>query len=267
MVGTTFANYSVIERLNHGGMADVYRIANASNQRFALRVLLPELRFHWKERRRFHWGCSVNQHFNHPNVIHLFVEGKFHGLRYAVLELIEGHNLKECILRADPQLRPNRLKLLTGMAAGLAHIHERGYLHLDFKPENILITHTYDSKIIDFDLAIPRPSKPTKVAKLSGTPVYLAPEQILHQPIDERADVFAFGLTAYEMLTGKKPITGDTFDDVIRKYADFNQYLKPPRAHAPDILPGIERIVLKCLEKDVTRRYPSMGFVLRDLQS
>ena len=85
--------------------------------------------------------------------------------------------------------------------------------------------------------------------------------------MDERADIFTFGLTAYEMLTGKKPITGDTLDEVIQKYANFDQYLKSPRTHAPDISPNLERVILKCLEKDVTRRYPSMGFVLRDLQS
>ena len=267
MVGTTFANYSVIERLNRGGMSDVFLVADAKDRRFALRVLLPELRFRWNARRRFRWGCSVNRQFDHPNVIHLFAEGKFRGLRYCVIEHVEGPNLKECIIRADPQLRPNRLKLLIGMAAGLAHIHERGFIHLDFKPENVLTTRAYEPKIIDFDLAIPRPARPKKITKLSGTPVYLAPEQLLREPVDERADIFAFGLTAYEMLTGKKPISGNTLDEVINKYADFNQHLKPPRTHAPDIQPAIERVILKCLEKDVTRRYPSMGLVVRDLQS
>ena len=267
MLGSTFANYTVLERLNHGGMADVYLVADAQERRVALRILLPELRFHWKERRRFRWGCDVTRQLDHPNVVHLFEDGKFRGLRYCVIEYIAGPNLKECILRADPQLRPNRQKLLTGMAAGLAHIHDRGFLHLDFKPENILTTLTYDPKIIDFDLAIPRPARPKKAATLSGTPAYLAPEQILRQPVDERADIFAFGLTAYEMLTGKKPITGNTFEEVIGKYANFDQHLKPPRTHAPDIAPGLERVILKCLAKDVTRRYPSMGLVLRDLQS
>ena len=267
MVGTTFANYSVIERLNHGGMSDVYSISDANNQRFALRILLPEFRFRWNARRRFHWGCSVNQKLEHPNIARFIEEGKFRGLRYCVLELVEGPNLKECILRGDPQLRPNRLKLLTGMAAGLAHIHSRGFIHLDFKPENVLTTRAYDPKIIDFDLAIARPDHPKITAKLAGTPVYLAPEQILRQPVDERADIFAFGLTAYEMLTGKKPITGNTLDEVMQKHADFSQHLKPPRTHAPDIQPGIERVILKCLEKDVTRRYPAMSLVVRDLQS
>jgi serine/threonine-protein kinase len=105
------------------------------------------------------------------------------------------------------------------------------------------------------------------VRRLSGTPAYLAPEQILRQPVDERADIFAFGLTAYEMLTGKKPVTGNTFHEVIRKYASFEHHLKPLRAHVEDIPHAIERVVLKCLERDVSRRYPSMSLVVRDLQS
>ena len=267
MIGTAFPNYSVIERLNHGGMSDVYLITDANNRRFALRVLLPELRFRWSARRCFRWGCFVNRQLDHPNIVRCFEDGKFRGLRYCVLEFIAGPNLKECIIRADPQLRPNRLKLLTGMAAGLAHIHERGFIHLDFKPENVLTTRAYEVKLIDFDLTIARPDRPRKIAKLSGTPVYLAPEQLLRQPVDERADIFAFGLTAYEMLTGKKPITGNTLAEVIQKYSNFDKHLKPPRTYAPDILPAIERVILKCLEKDVTRRYPSMGLVVRDLQS
>ncbi|MCG3149264.1 MAG: Serine/threonine-protein kinase StkP [Verrucomicrobiae bacterium] len=267
MVGSTFANFTILERLAHGGMAEIYLVVDGSGQRSVLRVLLPQYRFDWTHSRRFRTGCEVTSRLNHPNVARCTECGKFRGRRYCILEYVEGANLKECILRNDPQLRANQMKLLTGLAAGLAHIHERGFLHLDFKPENVLISRSYDPKIIDFDLAIPRPATPKKVAKLSGTPTYLAPEQLMRQPVDERADIFAYGLTVYEMLSGKKPITGNTRDEVLQKYADFNQHLKPLRTHVPTIPPVIERVVLKCLEKDVARRYPSMSLVVRDLQS
>jgi eukaryotic-like serine/threonine-protein kinase len=230
-------------------------------------VLLPSLRFSWVSCRRFRWGCEVESQLTHPNVARCLEYGKFRGRRYAVLEYVEGPNLKECILRNDPILPENRLHLLVGMAAGLAYIHERGFMHLDFKPENVLVTKSADPKIIDFDLTVLRPSEPKRVTKLSGTPAYLAPEQIMREPVDERADIFAFGLTAYEMVTGKKPIIGNTIREVIQKYAQFENHLKPLRAHVPDIPHNIERVILKCLERDVTRRYPSMGLVARDLQS
>jgi serine/threonine protein kinase len=267
MLGTTFAGYTILERINRGGMADIYLAADQSGQRFVMRILLPALRFHWTSRRRFRWGCEVESQLQHPNIVRCIRYGSFRGSLYAVLEHVDGPNLKERILRADPLLVEHRLRLLVGMASGLAHVHERGFLHLDFKPENVLVGKNAEPKILDFDLSVLRPAEPKRAAKLSGTPAYLAPEQILGQPVDERADIFAFGLTAYETVTGKKPITGETIQQVIRKYANFEEHVKPPRVHTPDLAHNLERIILKCLERDVARRYPSMALVVRDLQS
>ncbi len=266
MTGTTFAGFDVQERINRGGMADIYRATDRSGHEFALRVMLPEHRFSWGRIHQFRWGCKVLSQLDHPNVVHFFGDGKFRGQRYAILEYVDGPNLKERILRNDPLLKAKQLSLLIGMASGLAHLHERGFIHLDFKPENVVIPRTYEPKLIDVDLAIQRPARPKRAKTLSGTPSYLAPEQIARQPVDERADVFAFGLTAYELLTGKKPITGDTREEVLQKYARFDEYLKPIRAHLPEIPVWLEKVILKCLEKDVERRYPSMGLVVRDLQ-
>ena len=267
MIGTTFANFNVLEKINQGGMADVYLVTDQQGERFILRVLLPEFRLHWGRTRQFDWGSKVMQQLDHPNIVHFYGSGTFRGLRYAVIEYVDGPNLKEAILRGDPNLRAHQLKLLMGMASGLAHVHERGFLHLDFKPENILVPKiTYDPKLLDFDLAIPRPTKPKRAAKLSGTPFYLAPEQLARQPVDERADIFSFGITAYEMLTGRKPITGETREEILSKYADFNEHLRPPRTLVPDVPRAIEAVVLKCLEKDPERRYPAMSLVVRDLQ-
>lgn len=267
MIGTTFANFNVLEKINQGGMADVYLVTDQQGERFILRVLLPEFRLHWGRTRQFDRGSKVMQQLDHPNIVHFYGSGTFRGLRYAVIEYVDGPNLKEAILRSDPNLRAHQLKLLMGMASGLAHVHDRGFLHLDFKPENILVPKTtYDPKLLDFDLAIPRPTKPKRAAKLSGTPFYLAPEQLARQPVDERADIFSFGITAYEMLTGRKPITGETREEILGKYADFNEHLRPPRTLVPDVPRAIESVVLKCLEKDPERRYPAMSLVVRDLQ-
>ena len=265
--GTTFAGFSIVQRLAHGGMADIYLAQDRNGHQFALRILMPEFRSHWRTKQRFAWGCEVLTKLHHHNVVHVHTTGTFNGLRYVVLEYVERGNLKEHIIRNNPALTVNRLRLLSGMAAGLAHIHNRGFLHLDFKPENILVTLSYEPKITDFDLAIIRPDRPKRIATLSGTPSYLAPEQISREPVDERADIFAFGLTAYELLSGKKPIVGDTREEVLQKYADFNNHLRPLRSLVTDLPRGIEHVVLKCLEKDVNRRYPSMSLVVRDLQT
>lgn len=268
MIGTTFDSFNVLEKINRGGMADIYLVTDRSGQRLILRVLLPEYRFRWSRIRRFKWGCKVLQQLDHPNIAHYYGSGSFRGLRYALIEHVDGPNLKEAILRSDTNLRANQLKLLIGMASALAHVHERGFLHLDFKPENVLVSKvTYDPKLVDFDLAIPRPSKPKRASTLSGTLFYLAPEQIARRPVDERADIFSFGITAYEMLTGKKPITGETRQEILEKYSDFSEHLRPPRQLVPDVPHAIERVILKCLEKDPERRYPAMSLVVRDLQT
>lgn len=247
-------------------MADIYLAQNNSGQKVVLRILLPEHRFHWRSRRRFRWGCEVLSQLHHTNVVQFFGYDSFAGRPYAVIEYVDGGNLKEHIIRNDPLLRTHQARLLTGMAAGLAHIHERGFLHLDFKPENIVLTRQYDPKLVDLDLSVRRPPHPKRHAILSGTLVYLAPEQVARQPVDERADIFAFGLTAYEMISGKKPVAGNSRAELLQKYAAFDAHLKPLRSQVADVPVQIEQMILKCLEKDVSRRYPSMQLVLRDLQ-
>ncbi len=265
--GTTFAGYTVLERLLHGGMADIYLVCDSNGHQFVLRVLLSHLRFSWRSSRRFRWGCEVLNRLNHPNVIRLFQYGKHDGQRFALLEYATGGNLRDRILRNDPVLATERRRLLLGMAMGLAHVHEKGFLHMDFKPENVLLSGNMEPKITDFDLAIPRPSQPERAKVLSGTFAYLAPEQIFGEPVDERADIFSFGITAYEMLCGRKPVTGESRAEMVQKYTQFNTHLKPLHAYLPDIPPTIERVILRCLEKDVNRRYPSMALVVRDLQT
>ena len=267
MIGSTFANYTVLDKINNGGMATIYLVEDRQGQRLVLRMLLPEHRFDWSWSRQFKWGCQVMEKLHHPNIVNYHGSGEFNGLRYAIIEYIDGPNMKEAILRNDPKLRANRLQMLTGMAGALAHVHEAGFLHLDFKPENILVPKNYNPKLIDFDLAIARPLKPKRASKLSGTPLYLAPEQIARQPVDERADIFSFGVTAYEMITGKKPIAGNTQEEILQKYSNFKEHLRPPRTLTPDIPHSIERVILKCLEKDPALRYPAMSLVVRDLQT
>ncbi len=266
-LGTTFAGYTLLEKLAEGGMAIIYLARNIAGDHLVLRVLRPQLRFNWTSTHRFRRGCETLSHLDHPNIVHYFSHGIIQGQHYNLREYVDGANLKELIFRNDPLLAAQRLKLLLGMASGLSHIHERGYIHLDFKPENIMLSHEGTPKIIDFDLSIPRPTKPKRASSLSGTPAYLAPEQILRQPVDERADIFAFGLTAYEMISGKKPVTADNRAELFQRYTRFDEHFKPLHFYVPNVPATIEQVIFKCLEKDPSRRYPSMSLVLRDLQS
>ncbi len=267
MIGERLGGFNILEKINRGGMADIYLVADPAGNEFVLRVMLPEFRWRWGRIRQFNWGCKVLSQLDHPNIIHYYGKGRDQGFLYAVVEYVEGPNLRDKILRADPLLETHRLQVLHGMASALAQLHEHGFIHLDFKPENLIIPKNYEPKLVDFDLSAPRPSRPQKLKSLSGTLSYWAPEQILREPVDERADIFAFGMTAYEMITGKKPFTGSTREEILEKYKDFQQHLVPPRSRVPNLPIHLERVILKCLEKEPARRYPSMSLVVRDLHA
>ena len=169
--------------------------------------------------------------------------------------------------RRDPVLLENVAQILIDMAAGLEHMHENGYMHLDFKPENVLITRNGRVRLIDFDLAQPIPEKPKKLTKKNpGTPAYMAPEQLLGQPISHHVDIFSYGVTAYELLTNHKPFPGDTPGEILRKQLDRDAFVAPHQFN-PDMPPNLEKLILRCLETEPERRYPSIGMMARELQA
>ena len=121
-------------------------------------------------------------------------------------------------------------------------------------------------RLIDFDLSIPKPEQPIKTKHNPGTPAYMAPEQLQRQPIDHRVDIWAYGVTAYELLTNEKPFPGDTPDEILRRQLDRKDF-RIPRELNPDIPAALERIVVKCLDTKVEKRYPFMSVLVRDLQA
>jgi serine/threonine-protein kinase len=153
------------------------------------------------------------------------------------------------------------------MAVALEHVHDSGFMHLDFKPENVLVTRNANVRLVDFDLAQPKPAKPKQMSKNPGTPAYMAPEQLLRKPIDHRVDVFAFGVTAYEMLTGRKPFEGDSPKAILQAEIDRDGVFVPPREMNPDIPPALEKSILRCLEADPGKRYPDMSMLVHELKT
>jgi serine/threonine protein kinase len=191
--------------------------------------------------------------------------GKINGTLFCLMEYVESSNLKQMFVRNDPTLLENVGNILIDMAVALEHVHDSGYMHLDFKPENVLITRNAAVRLVDFDLAQPRPEKPKKFSRNPGTPAYMAPEQLQREAYDHRVDVFAYGVTAYELLTGQKPFAGDTPDEILRKQLDRSG-LVTPRSINPDIPPAVEKTILKCLERDPDKRHPIMSVLVLELK-
>ena len=254
------------ELLNSGGMSEIWLVTDPRGKPYALRKLKSELRFNFVARRRFVRGCEVLAKLNESEFIVGYVEhGRADGTNYMLMDYVEAENLKELFGKQDPILTENVAQILLDMASGLLHVHESGFMHLDFKPENILVTRNGSVRLIDFDTAIPIPEKPTRQSKNPGTPGYMAPEQLKREPIDGRADIFAYGVAAYELLTNHKPFPGETPAEILAAQMDLSGPV-PPREHNPEIPFALEKVILKCLAREPDRRYPFMSVLVNDLQ-
>jgi len=249
-------------------MADIWLATDSHNKGYALRLMHQRLRFNLSARRRFLRGCEIlSKLADHEGIIGYVEHGKANGQLYLLMEYVEAANLKELYAQHDPVLLENVAQILIDMGVALEHMHENGFMHLDFKPENVLITRNGKVRLIDFDLAQPIPEQPTKMSKKNpGTPAYMAPEQLLGQPISHRVDIFSYGAAAYELLTNQKPFPGDSPGEILSKQINRSEFINPRQLN-PDMPLPLEKILLRCLETEPERRYPFIGVMVRELQA
>jgi serine/threonine-protein kinase len=263
-----FGKYYLQELVSSGGMADIWLATDAQGKAYALRRLHERLRFNLAARRRFVRGAEIlSKIHNHDCVIGYVEHGKIEGQLYLLMEFVEGDNLKDVYARHDPVLLENVAQIIIDMSLGLEHIHESGFMHLDFKPENVLITRNGKVRVADFDLAQPIPQKPKQMSKKNpGTPAYMAPEQLQGLPLSNRVDIFSFGVTAYELLTSQKPFPGENPAQILAKQLNRSDFVAP-RQYNEDLPVALEKVILRCIETEPERRYPFMGVMARELQA
>ncbi|MBA4149382.1 MAG: serine/threonine protein kinase [Verrucomicrobia bacterium] len=253
------------ELINSGGMAEIWVATDQDGATYAMKLMHKKFRFDFTARKRFVRGCDIlSKIHNHEHVIGYIEHGKLEGTLYLLMEYVEASNLKLLFARQDEILLENVASILIDSAVALEHVHDSGFMHLDFKPENILVTRNAGVRLVDFDLALPKPDKPTKFSKNPGTPAYMSPQQLQREAFDARADIFSFGVMAYELLTYEKPFQGNNAEEILR--AQLSGDLAPLTSLNPEIPPVLEKIVLKCLQVDPEKRYPYMSVVVRDLQ-
>ncbi len=263
-----FGPFYLQELINSGGMATIWLATDTAGQVCAIRRLHHTLRFNLTAKRRFVRGAEILSRIHHHEFVITYIHhGKIDGDPYLQMEYVEGENLKLLAARSDTMLSENVSNVLIDMALALEHVHESGYMHLDFKPENVMLSRNASLRLVDFDSAQPKPTEPKKMSENPGTPAYMAPEQIRRQPLDHRADLFAYGVTAYELLCSRKPFPGDSAEEILRKHFDRTIDFATPRELNSDIPVALERAILKCLEVDPEKRYPYMSVLVRDLQT
>ncbi|HSD83460.1 MAG TPA: protein kinase, partial [Anaerolineae bacterium] len=265
LIGKTLGQYHIVEPIGHGGMAAVFKAHQPALDRFvAVKVLLPQQASTPEFRERFIREARAIAQLNHPNILPIIDYGQADDLIYIVMKYVAGGTLSERLKR------PIDLATTTGLimqtAAALDHAHQRGVVHRDVKPSNVLLDDGQWVQLADFGLAkLLAGDQALTTSGLSlGTPAYLSPEQGQGSPIDHHADIYSLGVMLYEMITGRLPFTAESPMGVIVKHV----YEQPvsPRALNPDIPEALEAVILKGLAKPIEERYHSAGELAHALQ-
>jgi serine/threonine-protein kinase len=261
-----FGQYQLIRKLGEGGMGEVFLAEHALLKRpCALKQIKGSANSEPLALARFEREVQSSARLAHPNTIEIFDYGHtVDGTFYYVMEYLRGMNLADLLRECGP-LPPGRVVyLFRQVCAGLAEAHGLGMVHRDLKPANVFVAvrggESDVSKILDFGLVKltgdPRAATLTAEMEVSGTPLYMAPEQAAGEPsLDARADLYALGAVMYYALTGRPPFEGHSPYAVIMAHA--RDPVTPPRAVRPDLPADLERIVVRCLAKRPDDRYRS----------
>jgi tetratricopeptide (TPR) repeat protein/predicted Ser/Thr protein kinase len=279
VIGRTLSHYKILDEINRGGMGIVYRAVDLKlNREVALKILPPELVSDPVRKRRFVQEAQVAAALDHPHVATVYEIDEADGVTFIAMELIRGEKLQDLMTKEKLPLS-RALDLAIETAEGLEAAHDKGILHRDLKPANIMVTQSGRAKVIDFGLAklieplegldsgVETPTAGmTETSAIVGTYQYMSPEQVRKQTVDERSDVFSFGIVFYEMLTGDLPFAGPSPIEML------NAILK--EHHAPVLISensqaehDSNRIINKCLAKDPAERYRNMKEVVTELRA
>ncbi len=249
ITGTIIAQrYRIVGLIGRGGMGEVYRAEDLKlGQQVALKFLPDPLALDGAALARFHHEVSVARRVSHPNVCRVFDIGEVEGHHFLSMEYIDGEDLASLLRRIGRFPADKAVQIAREICAGLAAAHENQVLHRDIKPANIMIDGRGRAHITDFGLAVRTGQGPGEAIR-AGTPAYMAPEQLAGKEATVKSDVYALGLVLYEIFTGQRAFKSDSIPDLIRLRE--RNVLPRPSSLARGIDFAVERIILRCLEKD-----------------
>jgi hypothetical protein len=261
-----FGDYELIEEIARGGMGVVYRARQVTLDRVvALKMILAGQLAGPDDVRRFHQEARTAANLQHPNIVSIHEVGEHQGQHYFSMDFIEGTSLA-ALVRDHPLAPEKAARYVLAVAAAVQYAHERGVLHRDLKPGNVLLDRFDQPRVTDFGLArrIDQDSSLTVTGAVIGTPGYMPPEQVDgHAALTPAADVYALGATLYELLTGRPPFKGATVFDTLQQALENDPV--PPRLLNAKVPRDLETICLKCLEKRPPQRYASAAELGGDL--
>jgi len=250
--------YKIVGKIGQGAMGEVYKAHDAVLNRFvAIKTIAGSLGSDDQFRQRFHREAQSAAQLNHKNIVTVFEFAEERGMVYMVMELLEGTDLKELIVRKAIKRLEDKLSIVEQMCDGLAYAHDRGVVHRDLKPANIHVLANGTVKIMDFGLARLGVSEITRTGTVMGTPNYMSPEQVRGEKVDSRSDIFSIGAVMYEVLAGHKAFEAETMHSVLFHVLD--QEPAPLRKWIPDMPLPVAQVVEKALTKDPQHRFQGAG--------
>ena len=277
--GRRLGPYDVIDLLGAGGMGEVYRARDTRlGREVAIKTLPPDRLADQSRRRRFIQEARAASALNHPNIVTIHEIESIDGIDLIVMELVSGKTLTELIRRR--MTISEALRLAVPIADALTRAHAAGIVHRDLKPANIMVTADGLVKILDFGLAklvdlespivepdtvsiSPAASAISIAGAVVGTPAYMSPEQATGADVDARSDIFSFGAVLYEMITARRAFSGDSATETLGAVVHVEP--KAPSELATGVPKDLERLILRCLRKDVSRRVQHMADVKVEL--
>jgi len=267
--GALADRYSVMREIGRGGMATVYLAEDLRHHRkVAIKVLKDDVSASVGAP-RFLREIEIAAQLQHPHILPLLDSGQVNGLLYYVMPFVEGQSLRTRLAREGELPIGDAVRIMMDVADALAYAHSRGVVHRDIKPDNIMLTGRH-AVVADFGVAravsqATDSSTLTSLGVALGTPAYMAPEQAVADPhIDQRADIYALGVVAYELLAGRTPFTSPSPQQMLA--AQVTEKPDPPSRHRPGLSPALEQAVMRCLEKRAADRFQTADDLLAVLE-
>ena len=258
--------YEILQVIGEGGMAIVYKaLDHRLNRNVAVKIMREDMLADEEFRSRFCAEAHAVAMLSHPNIVAVYDVSHSDAMEYIVMELVEGITLRQYMDRRGALAWREVLHFTKQIAKAIAHAHERGIIHRDIKPQNVMMLRDGTVKVADFGIAALENEIYENNGQAVGSIHYIAPEQARGECPDARSDVYSLGVVMYEMLTGHKPYEGDTIAEIAVKH--MNADPEPPHELVPDIPPELERITLKAMSAPINERYQSANELLHDLDA
>lgn len=258
--------YEIREIIGEGGMAIVYRaLDHRLNRDVAVKIMRDEMAADEEFRRRFCTESHAVAMLSHPNIVAVYDVSHNDNVEYIVMELVDGIALKQYMERKGMVAWKEVVHFTKQISKALAHAHERGIIHRDIKPQNIMLLRDGTIKVGDFGIAALENEVYENNGEAIGSIHYIAPEQARGECPDARSDIYSLGVMMYEMLTGGLPFTGNTLGEIAVQH--MNAKPVPPHEKNPEIPLELERITLKAMNAELSERYQSANALLADLEA